>query len=45
VGNLVDGAAQDVAIGMPVTATWVERIAEDATKVLLPQWQRVKERP
>jgi uncharacterized OB-fold protein len=45
VGNLVDGEAQDVAIGMPVTATWMERIAEDATTVLLPQWQRVKERP
>ena len=40
VGNLVDG---DVEIGMPVTAVWLERIAEDGTKLLLPQWQRAKE--
>ncbi len=41
VGNLVD--ASDVEIGMPVTAVWQERIAEDGTKLLLPQWQRAKE--
>lgn len=41
VGNL-DG---DVAIGMPVTAVWQERIADDGTKIMLPQWQAAKERP
>jgi uncharacterized OB-fold protein len=41
VGNLV-GDAEDVEIGMPVTAVWQERIAEE--KLLLPQWQRAKER-
>jgi uncharacterized OB-fold protein len=43
VGNLVGGP--DVAIGMPVTARWMERIGEDGTKVLLPQWQPAKEGP
>jgi hypothetical protein len=39
IGNL-DG---DVAIGMPVTAVWNERIAEDGTKILLPQWRRAEQ--
>ena len=39
VGNL-DG---DVEIGTPVEAVWLERVADDGTKILLPQWQRVKE--
>jgi len=43
VGNLVGGPVEDVEIGMPVTAVWLERIAPDGTKLLLPQWQRVKE--
>jgi uncharacterized OB-fold protein len=38
VGNLLgDG---DVRIGMPVVAVWEERVAEDGTRILLPQWQR-----
>jgi uncharacterized OB-fold protein len=40
VGNLVDAAPDDVSIGMPVEAVWLERIADDGTKVLLPQWRR-----
>ena len=35
VGNL---EGTDVAIGMPVVATWDERTAEDGTVILLPQW-------
>jgi uncharacterized OB-fold protein len=38
VGNLV--GPDDVDIGMPVTAVWLERIEG----ILLPQWQRAKER-
>jgi uncharacterized OB-fold protein len=45
VGNLIGGPVDDVAIGMPVTAVWLERIAEDGTNIQLPQWQRVKEEP
>jgi uncharacterized OB-fold protein len=37
VGN-IEGT--DVAIGMPVVATWEERAAEDGTTILLPQWVR-----
>jgi uncharacterized OB-fold protein len=40
VGNLLDAPADDVTIGMPVEAVWLERIADDGTKVLLPQWRR-----
>ena len=36
VGNL-DG---DVAIGLPVVATWERRVADDGTEILLPQWRR-----
>ena len=41
VGNC--STARDVEIGMPVEAVWLERVADDGTKILLPQWQRVKE--
>lgn len=40
VGNLLDEAAGDVSIGMPVQAVWVDRTAEDGTTVRLPQWRR-----
>ena len=43
VGNLIGNQA--VTIGMPVEAVWQERITEDGTKILLPQWQRAKEGP
>jgi uncharacterized OB-fold protein len=39
VGNL-DG---EVEIGTPVEAVWLDRVADDGTKILLPQWQRMKE--
>ena len=37
VGN-IEGT--DVAIGMPVVATWEEHTADDGTAILLPQWVR-----
>lgn len=40
VGNLLDVPVDEVAIGMPVVATWEELAAEDGTVVLLPQWRR-----
>ena len=40
VGNLLDVPIDEVAIGMPVVATWEELASEDGTVVLLPQWQR-----
>ena len=40
VGNLLDVPIDEVAIGMPVVATWEELAADDGTVVLLPQWQR-----
>jgi uncharacterized protein len=40
VGNLIEGPVDEVSIGMPVEAVWLERIADDGTKVLLPQWRR-----
>jgi uncharacterized OB-fold protein len=40
VGNLLDVPVDEVAIGMPVVATWEELASEDGTVVLLPQWQR-----
>ncbi len=40
VGNLLDAPVDDVSIGMAVEAVWLERITEDGTKVLLPQWRR-----
>jgi uncharacterized OB-fold protein len=40
VGNLRDAPVDDVSIGMAVEAVWLERITEDGTKVLLPQWRR-----
>jgi uncharacterized OB-fold protein len=39
VGNLVGAEASEARIGMPVTAVWEERTADDGTVVLLPQWQ------
>jgi len=38
VGNIED---TDVAIGMPVVATWERRATADGTVILLPQWRRV----
>ena len=40
VGNLLDVPTDEVAIGMPVVATWEELASEDGTVVLLPQWRR-----
>ena len=40
VGNLIEGPVDEASIGMPVEAVWLERIADDGTKVLLPQWRR-----
>jgi hypothetical protein len=34
---------RNVEIGTPVGAVWLERVADDGTKILLPQWQRMKE--
>jgi uncharacterized OB-fold protein len=42
VGNLLDVPVEEVAIGMPVTATWEEFTSEDGETVLLPQWQRAR---
>jgi uncharacterized OB-fold protein len=45
IGNLLGaggGAGDEVRIGMPVEAVWVERTGEDGTRVLLPQWQRAR---
>jgi uncharacterized OB-fold protein len=40
VGNLLDVPVEEIAIGMPVTATWEELAADDGETILLPQWQR-----
>ena len=40
VGNLLDVPLEEVAIGMPVTATWEERTGVDGELILLPQWRR-----
>jgi uncharacterized OB-fold protein len=40
VGNLLDVPVDEVAVGMPVVATWEELASDDGTVVLLPQWQR-----
>jgi uncharacterized OB-fold protein len=40
VGNLLDVPVEEVAIGMPVTATWEELADDDGEAILLPQWQR-----
>jgi uncharacterized OB-fold protein len=40
VGNLLGGPGDEVAIGMPVVATWEELTGDDGNVVLLPQWQR-----
>jgi uncharacterized OB-fold protein len=40
VGNLLDVAVDDVAIGMPVEATWELRTADEGDEVLLPQWRK-----
>ena len=37
-GNMPDTPIEDVRIGLPVTAVWEERKAEDGTLILLPQW-------
>jgi uncharacterized OB-fold protein len=42
VGNLLDVPVEEVAIGMPVTATWEEFSSDDGETVLLPQWQRAR---
>ena len=42
VGNLVDVPVEEVAIGMPVTATWEELGSDDGETVLLPLWQRAR---
>jgi uncharacterized OB-fold protein len=39
VGNLLDVAVDEVAIGMSVEATWERRTAE-GDEVLLPQWRK-----
>lgn len=39
VGNLLDADPGDVRIGVPVVAEWEERVAEDGTRILLPQWR------
>jgi uncharacterized OB-fold protein len=40
VGNLIDVPVAEVAIGMPVVATWEELPGADGAPVLLPQWRR-----
>jgi uncharacterized OB-fold protein len=42
VGNLLDVPIEEVAIGMPVVATWEELSSDDGETVLLPQWQRAR---
>ena len=39
-GNMPDTPVDEVRIGLPVTAVWEERKAEDGTLLLLPQWTR-----
>ena len=39
VGNLLDADRGDLRIGMPVVADWDERVADDGTSILLPQWR------
>ena len=38
VGNMPDTPLEEIRIGLPVTAVWEERKADDGTLVLLPQW-------
>ena len=41
VGDLEDGGdGAGVEIGMAVVPYWDERVADDGTVVLLPQWRR-----
>jgi uncharacterized protein len=40
IGNLLDVPIDEVAVGMPVVATWEQLATEDGTVVLLPQWKR-----
>jgi len=40
VGNLLDTAPGEAAIGLPVEAVWVDRTTEDGEIVRLPQWRR-----
>jgi uncharacterized OB-fold protein len=40
VGNLLDAAVEDVAIGLPVEAVWDERSSDDGETIRLPQWRR-----
>jgi hypothetical protein len=44
VGNLLDVAADEITIGLPVEAEWEERTADDGEVILLPQWRRRLER-
>jgi len=40
VGNLLDVDPDEVAIGLPVEAVWLERRGDDGDTVWLPQWRR-----
>ena len=40
VGNLLDTAPGDVAIGLAVEAVWVDRTGDDGEALRLPQWRR-----
>ncbi|MPY94361.1 MAG: DNA-binding protein [Acidimicrobiia bacterium] len=39
VGNAPGVPIEEVRIGLPVTAYWEERVAEDGTVLRLPQWR------
>lgn len=46
VGNLLDVAIDEVAIGLPVDAVWQERTDPDTGELIrLPQWRRAATRP
>ncbi|MCU1678219.1 MAG: DNA-binding protein [Frankiales bacterium] len=45
VGNLLGVPVDEVAIGLPVVATWEELPPTDGEPLLLPQWQRQDQLP
>ena len=40
VGNLLDVPVSEIAIGLPVEATWEEHVADDGEVIRLLQWRR-----
>jgi uncharacterized OB-fold protein len=40
VGNVIDAAAADLHVGLPVACTWAEVAVPDGDSIFLPQWRR-----